>query len=103
VDISLSIERNIFEKMCQLGNIDHNNIQPNISIAFKKEENKKCGADFKEFFENNKIPIPRDSGKTSRCVYKFVVENQVDNVKISYRTRFSKELQDAYQKGTPIK
>jgi hypothetical protein len=48
VDISLSIERNIFEKMCQLGNIDHNNIQPNISIAFKKEENKKCGADFKE-------------------------------------------------------
>ena len=103
VDISLSIERNIFEKMCQLGNIDHNNIQPNISIAFKKEENKKCSADFKEFFENNKIPIPRDSGETHRCVYKFVVENQVDNVKIFYRTRFSKELQDAYQKGTPIK
>ncbi|VVM23024.1 hypothetical protein BSPWISOXPB_4296 [uncultured Gammaproteobacteria bacterium] len=51
MDISLSIERNIFEKMCQLGNIDHNNIQPNISIAFKKEENKKCSADFKEFFE----------------------------------------------------
>jgi hypothetical protein len=84
-------------------NIDHNNIQPNISIAFKKEENKKCSADFKEFFENNKIPIPRDSGETHRCVYKFVVENQVDNVKIFYRTRFSKELQDAYQKGTPIK
>jgi hypothetical protein len=51
--VTTIIERNIFEKMCQLGNIDHNNIQPNISIAFKKEENKKCGADFKEFFENN--------------------------------------------------
>ncbi|WP_369178518.1 type II-B CRISPR-associated RNA-guided endonuclease Cas9/Csx12 [Candidatus Thiodubiliella endoseptemdiera] len=103
IDIKILIEDQLFKDLCKFnGNIDSNNPPSDITFAFNKDQKIDCDK-FKNFINQQQIPMPRDNGNSNRWAYKFTIQVLKNSVELAYRTSLSKSMKTAYQQGRPIK
>ena len=101
IDIKIFIKKQLFKELCQFTDIDVDSPPSDISIAFGKNTETEKYNEFKAFINNQQIPMPRDSGNKNRWVYKLSVQVLESIAELSYRTSLSRDMQTAYQNGTP--
>ena len=101
IDIKIFIKKQLFKELCQFTDIDVDSPPSDISIAFGKNTETEKYNEFKAFINNQQIPMPRDSGNKNRWVHKLSVQVLESIAELSYRTSLSRDMQTAYQNGTP--